>query len=86
MVISPYLTRPLRTLEDALRDCGRSAADVGLAEPTTGRSAAAHHNRGEVLAQLLLSPTAGHGHSGTSAIETDARSHREPAPSRRRAA
>ena len=86
MVISPYLTRPLRTLEDALRDCGRSAADVGLAEAATGRPAAAHHNRGEVLAQLLLSPSAGHGDSGTSAVESDARCHSEPAPSRRRAA
>ena len=33
--VSPYLQRPLRTLEEALRELGQDAPDTGRAKPDT---------------------------------------------------
>ena len=78
-MISPYLTRPLRSLDEALRDRGPSTADVGSADT--------HGNRGEVLAQLLLSATVESGHpAGASAVEADGGHRTGDAPGGRHAA
>ena len=62
-MVSPYLKKPLRTLDEALRDCGRRAVEVGDCGAAI-RSDAEPSRPGDVLVQLLLSRAPGSGLPG----------------------
>lgn len=50
IMASPYLERPRRSLQQALAECGRNPAEIGIAEPTSGQET---HRIFEPLRQSL---------------------------------